>query len=342
MGRPRKYATQAEATRAQATAKAASDRQRYLRKKHADGIPRYVAYMPVPSDVPSITPPDLLLRSDSIGLSTAPTMPSDYVQDSLASSTKLPQPMPLPLPLALQPPAFHLRQEEDEVYKQQQEQLEKDRAASREAQAQENETSVLAQIDDVDSIASSQKVYYSRRSSGGGSYSAKKKQQVLPNQSTASRQVEADDYDSDDFLNPSIPSQIPLASDMQQDQSRVPLPLLSHHISRRSGQKEESTDEESNTEESQGEGEESEGVPPPLVLPSRHIPRSVQEEVSIDIESTDKESINEESTDTESDNRESDGGGDIIQHLAQQLQEFKGCSDAEHEEQAEQHALHYC
>ena len=119
MGRPRKYATQAEAARAQAIAKATSDRQRYLRKKHADGIPRYVAYMPVPSDVPSITPPDLLLRSDCVGPSTAPaaqTLRGDHTEGGPAGATE--QPLPLPLPLALQPPAFHLREEEDEVQKQ--------------------------------------------------------------------------------------------------------------------------------------------------------------------------------------------------------------------------------
>jgi hypothetical protein len=89
--------------------------------------------MLVPSDVPLITLPDLLLRSDSIRPLTAQTIPSDYVQDSLASSTKHPQPMPLTLPLTLQPLAFYLRRKEDKVYKQQQEQLEKDKATSKEA-----------------------------------------------------------------------------------------------------------------------------------------------------------------------------------------------------------------
>ena len=78
-------------------------------------MPRYVAYMLVPSNVPTITPLDLLVRSDSIGLLTAQTMPSNYVQDGPGSSTKQPQLMSLPLPLALQPPAFHLHEEEDEV-----------------------------------------------------------------------------------------------------------------------------------------------------------------------------------------------------------------------------------
>ena len=70
---------------------------------------------------------------------------------------------------------------------------------------------------------------------------------------------------------------------------------------------------ERNNEESE-EGEESEGVPLPLLLPplSRNIPRSVQEEVSANNESTNRESINEKSTNTKSDNKESDIGGDII------------------------------
>ena len=124
---------------------------------------------------------------------------------------------------------------------------------------------------------------------------------------------------------------------MQQDQLHVLLLLLSHYILR--SVQEDSADEESNNKES--EGEESEGVLLLLLLLSRYISRSIQEEVSTNKESIDKESINEESTDTESDSEESDAG-DIIQHLAQQLWEFKGCSDAKHKEQAQKHTLHYC
>ena len=85
-------------------------------------------------------------------------MLADHVQDGLASMTEQPQPLPLPLPLALQPLAFHLRPKEDKVYKQQQEQLEKDRVESKEAQAQEYESLVLAQINNADSVASSQQL----------------------------------------------------------------------------------------------------------------------------------------------------------------------------------------
>ena len=149
-------------------------------------------------------------------------MPSDYVQDGLASATKQPHllPLPLPLPLPLQPPAFHLQEEEDEVYKQQQEQLRKDRAACGEAHAQEYETSILAKIDNADSVTTSRQLihkassYHSRKSSGSGSYIAKKKQRVSSNQPIAFCQVEADNYNSDDFLNPSNLSQIPLASNV--------------------------------------------------------------------------------------------------------------------------------
>ena len=91
-------------------------------------MPKYVAYIPAPSNVPSITLPDLLLRSNCIGPSTALTMQSDYIQDNPASVTEHLQPLPLPLPLALQPPAFHLRPEEDEVQKEQQEQRDKEAA----------------------------------------------------------------------------------------------------------------------------------------------------------------------------------------------------------------------
>ena len=59
--------------------------------------------MPIPSDVPSITPPNLLLRSDCVG----PLAPIE--------GTLHPLPPPLPLPLALQPLAFHLRPKEDDV-----------------------------------------------------------------------------------------------------------------------------------------------------------------------------------------------------------------------------------
>jgi len=128
--------------------------------------------------------------------------------------------------------------------------------------------------------------------------------------------------------------------------------LLSH-ISK-SGQPKESTNKGSNNKESNREGEKSKRMPLLLPLLLRHIPRrSVQEEVStnnksidkesINKESTevyannksiDKESINKESTNTESNNKESNTRGDIIRHLAQQLREFKGCSEAKHKEQA--------
>src|SRR5579871_2208906 len=66
MGRPRKYATQAEAAEAKAAAQAKSNQQRYQRQKDTNSLPRYIAYMPVPSNVPSITPPNLQLRSDCL------------------------------------------------------------------------------------------------------------------------------------------------------------------------------------------------------------------------------------------------------------------------------------
>ena len=76
---------------------------------------------------------------------------------------------------------------------------------------------------------------------------------MTPNLPTASSlaEVNANDYNSNDVLNPSMPLQIPLASVPQ------PLPLRSRHLSsRRSVQKEASTNKEScKEEESEGEGE---------------------------------------------------------------------------------------
>jgi len=126
MGRPKKYATEAEASAAHSAVK----RQHKQRKRQLENQnqPRFVTYMPVPSDVPSITPPNLLLRSNYVGPSTAPTAPTtptaqtlqgDHTKGGPASATEQLQPLPLPLPLPLQPPAFHLREEEDEVQKQQ-------------------------------------------------------------------------------------------------------------------------------------------------------------------------------------------------------------------------------
>jgi hypothetical protein len=122
----------------------------------------------------------------------------------------------------------------------------------------------------------------------------------------------------------------------------------------KSRQPEESTDKGSNNKESNKEGKESKRVLLLLLLLLRYIPRrSVQEEVSINNKSTDKESINKESTEvcinnkstnkesinkesinTESNDKESNTRGDIIKYLAQQLQEFKGCSKAKHKKQA--------
>jgi hypothetical protein len=63
---------------------------------------RWIAYAPTPSDVPTITPPNLELRSNLVGNpQQIPTPPCTQSQD-------------VP-PLVLQPPAFHLRDEEDNV-----------------------------------------------------------------------------------------------------------------------------------------------------------------------------------------------------------------------------------
>ena len=172
MGRPRKHATPAEA----AAAKVASDRQRYLQKKNATTQPQYIAYMPIPSDVPSITPSNLLLRSDCLG------------QQALKTSIKgpvHPLPLPLPLPLALQPPTFHLRPEEDVVQKEQQEQHNKEaEEAGQGTYTQAYDDAVLAQLDDADSIASSQQLLHEASlfasSSGSGSLPKKQRQRLSP------------------------------------------------------------------------------------------------------------------------------------------------------------------
>jgi hypothetical protein len=327
MGRPRKYATQAEAARAHATAKATSDRQRYLRKKHGDAIPRYVAYMPVPSDVPSTTPPDLLLRSDCVGPSTAPTMRSDNIQDGPASATEHPQPQPLPLPLALQPPAFYLRPEDDDVQKEQQEQRNKEAAVGQETYTQAYEDAVLAQLDDADSIASSQQLLHEAslfaRSSGSGC-PPKKQRQRSPQRSLP--RICQQSNDSDDFLTVGTLLQARAAVDTYQDQQSMPSPLpLPHRLADEdtissavkdnytkgklddswledseleNSRQEDSRLEESDLEDSKSEDSESEN--------SESADSKLEYSESEDSESEDSESEDSESEDSELEDSESE------------------------------------
>jgi hypothetical protein len=103
MPRPPKFATAEEAQAAR------RERNRInMANKRAGSIPmkgpepRWIAYAPTPSDVPTITPPNLELRSNLVGNpQQIPTPPCTQSQD-------------VP-PLVLQPPAFHLRDEEDNM-----------------------------------------------------------------------------------------------------------------------------------------------------------------------------------------------------------------------------------
>ena len=101
----------------------------------------------------------------------------------------------------------------------------------------------------------------------------------------------------------------------------LPLPLPSPYLLEENVQEKESTSEESISEES--------------------ISEKSTNKRSTDEESTDEQSTDEESTDEGSNNEESDEGGDIIKHLAQQLREFKGYSNAKHKGQAQKHILYH-
>jgi hypothetical protein len=102
MPRPSKFATAEEAQ----AARRERNRINMANKRAGDTTkgpePRWIAYAPTPSDVPTITPPNLELRSNLVGNpQQIPTPPCTQSQD-------------VP-PLVLQPPAFHLRDEEDNV-----------------------------------------------------------------------------------------------------------------------------------------------------------------------------------------------------------------------------------
>jgi hypothetical protein len=179
MGRPRKYATPTEAL----AAKAARNQQHYRRRTNAENAPRFIPYMPIPSDVPSITPQDLQVRADCLR-----TEPSHSVYDSVHATSALSAPplppLPLPLPLVLQPITFHLRPEEDEVRQRQQEQLDREAAASQEPGAQEYEDRILAQLDDADSTTIYQQLTHEILSlpggSGSGSGPSPSRERALP------------------------------------------------------------------------------------------------------------------------------------------------------------------
>jgi hypothetical protein len=105
MPRPKKYVTVEEA----AAAKREQTRLRLAKKRAgivaAESEPRFIAYAPAPSDVPTITPPNLQLRSDVVGVPRPIlTPPATQSQDTYHAT-----------PLALQPPAFFLCEEDDNV-----------------------------------------------------------------------------------------------------------------------------------------------------------------------------------------------------------------------------------
>jgi hypothetical protein len=100
MPRPSKFATAEEAQ----AARRERNRINMANKRAGDTTkgpePRWIAYAPTPSDVPTITPPNLELRSNLVG------NPQQIPNPPCTQSQDVP-------PLVLQPPAFHLRDEED-------------------------------------------------------------------------------------------------------------------------------------------------------------------------------------------------------------------------------------
>jgi hypothetical protein len=107
MGPPKKYATAEEAN----AARRERNRQQMAQRRGAVVVvvsapePRFIAYAPTPSDVPTITPPNLQLRSDVVGT------PCPIITPPATQS----QGPGLTTPLALQAPAFFLQEEDNDV-----------------------------------------------------------------------------------------------------------------------------------------------------------------------------------------------------------------------------------
>jgi hypothetical protein len=206
MGRPPKHASRAEA----ASAKAASDHQRYLKKKDLKDQPRYIAYMPTPPDVPPITPAHSNLRSDVIAPVGHPAL----------SPQPQPLPLPLPLPLALQPPIFYTQREDDDVIEEQNQQNQHEQEHI-DNTINEYEESIQAHLDSVDLAACSKQLSQEAAaqisSSGSGKLATQKERMSLhtkpPNAALDNDDnyyYDDDSHDSDDDCPFTASSPLPL------------------------------------------------------------------------------------------------------------------------------------